>query len=1402
METNFNLGSLKTIQAPLLESLNVAHENVKKNISIFVDEKKIPTEYTAIASMDELEKIFKMIGLSSLAIIFNLNKEALAKVKAIDFDTETNVKVLQAVEKILENSRNYVKSLINGANDQPTKFFDDYQNLASLLRKQVSVKDLFNPRLDLKDGLQATIKDELRRGVVINANNKKNLLENLKVIESVYLTRLLDFKKVLTNNGEFSSEEEKEKYHLACKNVYEKFDVAQKLKISKSHYILFGLFKFYICILSPVFNENFKQYVQANKGEIEDNLENMRKVIVSLAKDIEEVEEGSKTGTFKINDLVVKEFLFSIINAVKEHPSLMGMNVYNELSTYFNLEAYSEQLIDTKIQAVQASKLNFSNIEKLFNELKEDFTLIGNKKQGSADGFKQHVARLLSVSNKLAESLMSVKEVHVLISQVAATLAKVRSGNIQLTETVEKELSIALVLIEYGVNNIIKSHVEGKYRNEFGAQAQIQVGRIKLAEEGKVSELAKSPMPKLDSLSQKSDERKSYAKIFEQVSQDLVGVEETLDLILNKKSDGLQSLEQSVKSLHEMRGIFSVIGKLDLVPPLEKATNVWRDIKAIPDSITEEMRESIVLISGISLFVKSLRSENESEAEEIHTNILKRYNTGLFKPEVSEPVITEIGVIEAESFDKAGKDEVKVHVAETVEPVKEIISSRDKEEIVEDFYQAMSSSSDSTNVVELVEEFLHVTTKDKKLTEAGSLLVKAALAINNENDVPLNAQKLQETLSLEILSINSKNKSISTETKNVVKAYADVLGSKDIAKLNQAGKANHEQLESLLSGLFSRVVLVDLPAFDALKAPVIESVKIEEAVLKVYAESPNDEELGDIFKEEAAEVLEQMKDGMLNLANDYDKEALTTVRRYFHTLKGSGRMVGLDFWGEAAWMTEQTLNRVLNGEIAWSEKVFSAMKEMQERFNGWLGDLQKFNHINVDLVSVKLLWQGINDKLTNHVEIVIPEILVTEAVVIEVPHLPEMPTLKLADELGNDSVVTETTETEIIEIKAEDLVLQDLAVVEEVPTVLPEMTFEVAEEDSVMSLEQEVEAMAKEDVKQAENITINGKEVPAYLYKLYKEESVVQIAGLKKFVHENYGDEVELDSEFMRNAHTLASISKTVNLQKIAAIAVALEDVSFFTSEREVKLNSEQMNIVRHAVDSLELFQDINSTADVSFYETVLGMVEGLFKSLVDEQEELVEEESFFANSEEVTINAEKPETIQVVELESQNEVKVHEPVEPDSKKFHISEEDLRELVSEKVKLVTDELKDAHDKFMQKFHSDSVSEMNKKVSEQVEKVSKELVQKYEEKISGLKVSLENAEKRYAEEYAQKESVLKKMYDDTIESIKSKFETEIAGFKNLENTLKGELTKLKEAVSRKDKDKEKKTSFWQKFLGKK
>ena len=80
-----------------------------------------------------------------------------------------------------------------------------------------------------------------------------------------------------------------------------------------------------------------------------------------------------------------------------------------------------------------------------------------------------------------------------------------------------------------------------------------------------------------------------------------------------------------------------------------------------------------------------------------------------------------------------------------------------------------------------------------------------------------------------------------------------------------------------------------------------------------------DDEIIEIFIEEATEVTETIGDYFPRWAQNFDdKESLTEFRRAFHTLKGSGRMVGANEIGELAWSIESMLNRVLDRTIVAS----------------------------------------------------------------------------------------------------------------------------------------------------------------------------------------------------------------------------------------------------------------------------------------------------------------------------------------------------------------------------------------------------------------------------------------------------------------------------------------------------
>ncbi|MCX7893383.1 MAG: Hpt domain-containing protein, partial [Burkholderiales bacterium] len=119
-------------------------------------------------------------------------------------------------------------------------------------------------------------------------------------------------------------------------------------------------------------------------------------------------------------------------------------------------------------------------------------------------------------------------------------------------------------------------------------------------------------------------------------------------------------------------------------------------------------------------------------------------------------------------------------------------------------------------------------------------------------------------------------------------------------------------------------------------APSAETAKLAESSTETI-----DAELLSIFLEEATEVLETIRTHLAEArAQPQSIETLRTIRRGFHTLKGSGRMVGLTRLGEAAWAVEQVMNRWLEEERAATPDLFKLIAYAHGYFAGGIAQLK------------------------------------------------------------------------------------------------------------------------------------------------------------------------------------------------------------------------------------------------------------------------------------------------------------------------------------------------------------------------------------------------------------------------------------------------------------------------------
>jgi chemosensory pili system protein ChpA (sensor histidine kinase/response regulator) len=102
------------------------------------------------------------------------------------------------------------------------------------------------------------------------------------------------------------------------------------------------------------------------------------------------------------------------------------------------------------------------------------------------------------------------------------------------------------------------------------------------------------------------------------------------------------------------------------------------------------------------------------------------------------------------------------------------------------------------------------------------------------------------------------------------------------------------------------------------------------------AERPGiDPEFLEIFLEEAGEEEQAVREQFARWQKDLgDDTALSTLRRSFHTLKGSGRLVGADRVGELARAVEALLNRVIDGSLSPSGELVECVGEAVAQLPG------------------------------------------------------------------------------------------------------------------------------------------------------------------------------------------------------------------------------------------------------------------------------------------------------------------------------------------------------------------------------------------------------------------------------------------------------------------------------------
>ena len=356
---------------------------------------------------------------------------------------------------------------------------------------------------------------------------------------------------------------------------------------------------------------------------------------------------------------------------------------------------------------------------------------------------------------------------------------------------------------------------------------------------------------------------------------------------------------------------------------------------------------------------------------------------------------------------------------------------------------------------------------------------------------------------------------------------------------------------------------VDLMVALALVVPA--SVADPAAVMAPDTDAAIDAELLDIFLSEAVDVLAAVRDTLPALHREpTSQEHLTTLRRAFHTLKGSGRMVGLNTFGAAAWSIEQVLNLRLAETRGGDPDLYALVDMALATLGGWVDDLQGCGRSDCSPAPLVAAAQRLLDGLPL-VE-VMPEATGTGLLPVDADAVPAAADSTAIDVSEIIDAETEAAEIEIAEIDFAQIV----AAISET----------AAASGSVIGFPtlQAPLVQRNDNVKQ-----IGSIEISVALHNIYLAEADALVRLLSTDIDEwRHEPERDVNVLAMHAAHSLAGTSATVGFKPLQEIAHALESVLQQLARTPVRLLGSEFDTLAQVVERIRFMLQLFALSEMA----------------------------------------------------------------------------------------------------------------------------------------------------------------------------------------------------------------------------
>ncbi|MEW8511467.1 MAG: Hpt domain-containing protein [Candidatus Thiodiazotropha sp.] len=394
---------------------------------------------------------------------------------------------------------------------------------------------------------------------------------------------------------------------------------------------------------------------------------------------------------------------------------------------------------------------------------------------------------------------------------------------------------------------------------------------------------------------------------------------------------------------------------------------------------------------------------------------------------------------------------------------------------------------------------------------------------------------------------------------------------------------------------------------EPLPAPEAEIASADKPMLEDI-----DPEILEIFTEEAREELATIQQYLPQWQRDQnDSESLTTFRRSFHTLKGSGRLVGAKVIGELAWSVENMLNRVIDETVKVTPDMMGLLNRVVEALPELISCQERgvYPEMDVDFIQRQAyaLADGKPMPTAEQGRMEAVDEAAEEAQMEAVDEAAEEAQLEAADEAAEQEPLLEI-DTEPSQF-AEDASGEGVAEVDEVEAVegseaaavegqfdsdlemhLDELSglevdtevsdFSVddsevsadtlaAEDDAAVDIGDALPAQAgEEDILDDYTDSDLEIEIDSELLEVFGEESEEHLLEIEQFITgaKDAKTEVLIPEDVVRACHTLHGSAHMAGITPIAMLSEAMEDYARAMHEQQQVANENSLDLLGGSV--------------------------------------------------------------------------------------------------------------------------------------------------------------------------------------------------------------------------------------------